>query len=102
LSKEFGWSPEKIERLTLQQLSHYLERLSEYREFIKPEDVELTQIRKALFGFFGVKERNDADIDKQTENFGLPKMKVSKEAMIAWEKAGRPNPNKFFAEYRKK
>jgi len=102
LSKEFGWTPETIERLTLQQLVHYLEKLHEYRENIKPADFELEQIRQALFAFLGVSEKDDKKIDEQIEKSGFPSVKVTRQAMEAWEKAGMPNPQIFFAQYRKR
>lgn len=102
LSKEFRWTPDTIDRLTLQQLVHYLEKLHEYRENIKPADLELTQIRQALFAFLGVSERDDKKIDEQIAKSGFPNMKVSKKAMEAWEKAGMPNPQKFFTQYKGK
>lgn len=91
-----------IERLTLQQLVHYLDKLHEYRENIKPADLELEQIRRALFTFFSINEKDDKKIDEQIEKSGFPKMRVSQKAMEAWEQAGMPNPQKFFAQYRGK
>jgi len=79
---------------------HYLDKLHEYREAIKPAEVTLEQIKQALFAFFGVKVGNEKKIDEQIEVCGFPKVKTSKGAMDAWEKAGRPNPHKFFARYK--
>ena len=81
---------------------HYLDELHEYRKNVKPADIELVMIRRALFSFLGVKERGNVKIEEQIEKSGFPNVKVSRDAMEAWEKAGRPNPHKFFARYRKK
>jgi len=62
----------------------------------------LEQIKQALFSFFGVKEKGNRGIDEQIQKSGMPSMKTSREAIEAWEKAGRPNPQKFFARYKNK
>ena len=103
LSKEFGWTPETIRRLTIQELVHYLERLHEYRDNILPADLVLEQIKQAFFAFMGVtQDKPGADsMDEQIKKSGFPTVKVTKEAMDAWEKAGRPNPHKFFSRWKK-
>lgn len=75
-------------------------RLAEYRKAIDPLEVAVTQIRQALYAFMGVKEK--PDIDEQIKNSPLPSMSVQAGAIEAWEKAGRPEPSRFFADYAKK
>jgi len=66
---------------------------------VRPADVTLARIEKALLGFFGVKagpvERPDAMA--KAKEMGLPTARVKKGDIEAWEKAGRPDPRKWFA-----
>lgn len=86
--------------MTLQQAAHYLTQLAEYRKTIDPLDIAVAYIKKALWSYLGVKEQ--PDISEQIQKSPMPSMSVPAGAVEAWEKAGRPEPNKFFAEYAKK
>lgn len=62
----------------------------------------MSAIRQVLFGWLGVKEpkRFKATDNIDISKLGLPVMKVTSKAVDAWEAAGRPEPKKFFAEYK--
>jgi hypothetical protein len=91
LSREFGWTPEQIRNLTLDELEIYAELNAAYRDHIKPHDVSLERIRAALFSFFGIKEPPTMEQQelklKQAAN-----VTVTQGAMDAWFKAGMPSP----------
>lgn len=84
----------------MQQATHYLLQLAEYRKVIDPLEVTVTQIRQALYAFMGVKE--PVAIEEQIKKSPMPSMTVPKGAIEAWEKAGRPSPaSKWLADYAK-
>jgi hypothetical protein len=90
LSRQFGWTPDQIRWLTLQELEAYTEGNQKYHEHVAPLDISLERIRRALFGVFGIKE---ADRQKELEyKIAKSATQVSRKAFDAWMAAGMPSP----------
>ena len=88
MSREFGWTPEQLDRVTLQELEHYTAKSRVYRDTVPLEDVTLVAIRQALFSFFGVKEGQAPD----EKLVGMASAQMNKEESDAWLAAGMPSP----------
>jgi hypothetical protein len=98
ISREFGWTPEQIDRLTYQQLIHYIEEINERRETVTEAEISLVMIRKALFAFVGVPEPKPAR-DKVSDGLrrigSVPKtnmkaFRMNGKQIAAWGAAGYP------------
>lgn len=76
-----------------------------YREDVAPADIELSRIRQALFGFFGIPQDavRRVPVDEQIRKSGFPTAgKITKAEKDAWLKAGMPNIKNFLKELRAK
>ncbi len=91
MSREYGWTPEQIRRLFLDELEIYAKSNQAYRDIIKPIDVTLDQIRRALFSWFGIKEApTPAETEKQIQK--VVQVKVTGKQFDAFMAAGMPSP----------
>jgi hypothetical protein len=100
LSREFGWTPDQIRNLTMAELEIYAATNQAYRQHIDPVEISLVRIRKALYGFFGIKEHDT--VGKLEEKIDRAAAKVTAQAKDAWIAAGMPSPAAaWFARYAK-
>lgn len=101
MSEEFGWTPDEIRRLTLQEFDHYIVLSHCHRQSIRPTDCSLEAIRSMLAAWFGFKE---PDRPQQAEEKiqKLAAATVTKAEKDAWFSAGMPSPfGSWLAAYRK-
>ena len=91
LSLDFGWTPDEIRWLTLDELELYSARIQQRRKTTQPTDVSAEQIRRALFSWFGVKEPpTEEEMEKRFKE--AANVTTSKAAFDAWMAAGNPSP----------
>lgn len=91
LSLDFGWTPDEIRWLTLDELELYSAQIQQRRKTTKPTDVSAEQIRRALFSWFGIKEPpTEEEMEKTIEK--AVGVTTSKAAFDAWLAAGTPSP----------
>ena len=91
LSQEFNWTPDQIRWLTIDELELYSERIQKHRKTVKPTDLSVEQIRRALFSWFGIKEPpTEEEMEKKIET--IADVRMSSRAFDAWMTAGMPSP----------
>lgn len=105
LSREFSWDPDQIRRLTFQELEIYAAENHRLRRNIPTVDRSLHAIRRALFAFFGIKERkpvkSERELDEKLQRLGA--ITITESEMKAWLDAGMPSPPQaFLRKYREK
>ena len=89
LSREFGWTPDQIRRVTLQELEHYFAQGMTYRNAVPEPDVSLALI----CAFLGIKEPAGSTADRLDAELAKVKApKVTQEESDAWLAAGMPSP----------
>jgi len=98
LSREFSWDPDQIRRLTFQELEIYAAENHRLRRNVPMMDRSLHAIRRALFAFFGIKERkpieNERELDGKLKQLGA--ITITESEMKAWLDAGMPSPPQAF------
>ena len=75
----------------MQELEAYTEGNQKHYQLIDPIEISLEKIRRALFGFFGMKDADKpAEREKKFEKAAMAK--VTNKAKEAWIEAGMPSP----------
>jgi hypothetical protein len=65
MSKNFGWTPEQIDRLTHDQLEIYIDQINKKEKSNLPSvEITMREIRNVIFGMLGIKEKEE-NTDKQ-------------------------------------
>ena len=93
LSREYGWTPDQIRWITLQELEIYSAGNQEHRKHIDSIETSLEKIRRVLYSYFGVKEsggNKEAELEQKIQK--ATTSRITKEAKDAWLDAGMPSP----------
>jgi hypothetical protein len=108
LLRERGLKPWDIDELTWEQLQAYLDDIQRIRMNVPPLEITLCAIKEVLFKWLGVRETTAPAISKdvytqQVEGLSFPKFKLTKEEILAYQKAGMPSPfTKWLKDFRRK
>jgi len=102
LSREFAWTPDQIDRLTLQELDHYFAQSHIHRQTVAPPDVSLERLRRALYAFMGAKEPSINGDSLEQQIAKMKPVQINEDELRAWTAAGMPSPPEaFFQQYRR-
>ncbi len=99
---EFGWGPDQVRILTLEQANGYFRQIEKYREHIGRGDQTLVELKELLLAWFGVKQEPADEEKRHKEMDASPLLRttITEEEKQAWIKADMPPIQTFLKGYR--
>lgn len=102
LSRWFGWTPQVVRRLTVDEAQVYTDQISDEVQRLGTTESRLTEIRDALFGLAGIRPEQPQDATDTIEKAGLPTFTITAAEKEAWLAAGMPDIGAFLTAYRRR